>query len=364
MEKVGVALIGSQFVSSIHAEALAQVPNARVVAVASPTEEHVRAFAERHHIPQWFTDYRRVLDLAEVEMVVLGVPNYLHCPITLDAAAAGKHVVCEKPLCLNLQEADAMIEACKRHGVQLMYAEELCFAPKYVRLKQLVEEGALGKVYLIKQAEKHDGPHSPWFWDVEKSGGGVTMDMGCHAFEFFRWMLGRPRALNVYAQMDTYVHHNRTRGDDDATILVNFEGQVTGVAEESWAKKGGMDDRAEVYGSEGVCYADLLRGSSLHTYSTRGYGYAVEKAGSTQGWSFTMFEEGWNYGFPQEMQAFVNAVQNNTPAPVRGEDGKAVLEIIFAAYASAAHGRRIDLPYTPPAEYATRPIDIWLASRA
>ncbi|MDH7568382.1 MAG: Gfo/Idh/MocA family oxidoreductase [Armatimonadota bacterium] len=363
MEKVGVGLIGSQFVSNIHAEAFQRVPNATLVAVASPTEAHVRDFAARHHIPRWFTDYREMLALPEVQMVVIGAPNYLHCQMTVDAARAGKHVVCEKPLCMNLQEADAMIAACRDHGVKLMYAEELCFTPKYVRLKQLVDEGALGKVYLIKQAEKHDGPHSAWFWDVTKSGGGVTLDMGCHAFEFFRWMIGRPRALNVYAQMDTYVHRHRTQGDDAAVIIVNFEGQVTGVAEESWAKKGGMDDRAEVYGSEGVSYADLLRGNSLHTYSEPGYGYAVEKAGSTRGWSFTMFEETWNYGFPQEMQAFTDAVANNLPAPVSGEDGRAVLEIIFAAYASAATGRRVDLPYTPPPEFAQRPIDIWLASR-
>src|SRR5581483_12285543 len=79
-----------------------------------------------------------------------------------------------------------------RARVKLMYAEELCFTPKYVRLKRLVDEGALGRPYLVKQAEKHDGPHAPWFWDVGRSGGGVTLDMGCHAFEFFRWLLGKP----------------------------------------------------------------------------------------------------------------------------------------------------------------------------
>src|SRR5512138_950314 len=86
-----------------------------------------------------------------------------------------------------------MLPACAKARVKLMYAEELCFTPKYVRLKRLLDEGAVGKPYLIKQSEKHDGPHAPWFWDVGRSGGGVTMDMGCDAFEFFRWMLGKPR---------------------------------------------------------------------------------------------------------------------------------------------------------------------------
>src|SRR5205807_9418274 len=149
---------------------------------------------------------RKMLAIAELDMVVLGAPNDLHCAITLDTAAAGKHIVVEKPLCLNLGEADQMIAACKKAKVKLMYAEELCFAPKYVRLKQLLDSGALGKAVLLKQSEKHDGPHAPHFWDVNRAGGGVTMDMGCHAIEFFRWMIGRPPIQSVFAQMSTQVH--------------------------------------------------------------------------------------------------------------------------------------------------------------
>lgn len=356
MSQVQVGLIGSQFVSTIHAEAFKQVPAANLLAVASATEEHVKPFAEQHHIPHWFTDYRKMLEMDELDVVVLGLPNDLHCQATVDAAAAGKHVICEKPLCLNLQEADTMISACRQAGVKLMYAEELCFTPKYVRLKQLVEEGALGQVYLLKQSEKHDGPHSPWFWDVERSGGGVTMDMGCHAFEFFRWMLGKPRALSVYAEMATHVHRDKTRGDDDSLIIVNFEGSVTALAEESWAKKGGMDDRAEVYGSEGVAYANLLMGNAILTYSGVGYGYAVEKAGDTRGWTFTIYEEAWNYGFPQEMAHFIDCVQHDKEPMETGEDGKAVLEIIFAAYESARTGRKVNLPFPTT---AAKPIDLW-----
>ncbi len=354
MQKVRVGLIGSGFVSAIHYEALKRVAGAEVVAVASP--HHAEEFAAQRGIARWFSDYRRMLEMKDLDMVALGLPNDLHCRATLDAASAGKHVVCEKPLAMNLEEADRMIAACRNAGVKLMYAEELCFAPKYVRLKQLIEEGALGRVYLIKQSEKHDGPHAPWFWDVKRSGGGVTFDMGCHAIEFFRWMLGKPAALDVYAQMDTYVHKDKTAGDDNSLLIVNFAGGVTGLAEESWAKPGGMDDRAEVYGSEGVAYADLLRGSSILTYSERGYGYAVEKAGSTRGWSFTMYEEVWNYGFPQEFEHFVDCVANDRPPLETGEDGRAVLEILMAAYESARSGRRVPLPFSTSAR---SPFELW-----
>jgi len=357
MSPVGVGIIGSQFIAELHAAALKRVPDAKVVAVASPTQAHVKAFAEKRHIAMWFTDYHELLNLKEVQVVSLCLPNHLHCQATVDAARAGKHVICEKPLCLNLQEADRMIAACKEAGVKLMYAEELCFTPKYVRAKQLVDEGALGKVYLVKQSEKHFGPHSDWFWNVERSGGGALLDMGCHGIEFARWILGRPRATSVYAHCATYVHKDKTRGDDNAILLVEFGNDAVALIEESWARVGGMDDRAEIYGSKGVTYADLLHGSSLETFSEVGYGYAVEKAPTTTGWTFTMYEELWNYGFPQEMQHFIDCVRLDQKPSVTGEDGKAVLEIMMAAYASAGAGKKIALPF---ATEAKRPIDLWL----
>ena len=359
MRQVGVGLIGSQFVSSIHAEALRACPQAEIRAVASPSAGHARAFAERFAIPRHFTDPAEMLARPDIDMVVVGAPNDLHCRLTLDAAAAGKHVVMEKPLCLNLADADRMIAACRQANVKLMYAEELCFAPKYVRLKKLLDSGALGRPTLVKQSEKHDGPHADHFWNVDRSGGGVTMDMGCHAVEFFRWMLGRPPIKSVYAQMSTSVHGEKTRGEDNAILILEFEGGATAIAEESWTKPGGMDDRAEVYGTHGVAYADLLHGNAIETYSAVGYDYAVEKAGSTKGWSFTIYEEAWNYGFHGEMAHFVDCVQNDRKPLVTGEDGRAVLEVLMAAYESARTGGKVALPFQSKAR---KPIDLWWAA--
>ncbi|WP_339911499.1 Gfo/Idh/MocA family oxidoreductase [Symmachiella dynata] len=356
MSQVGVALIGSQFISTIHYESLQRVAAAEVRAVASRTEEHVRQFAEERGIPHWTTDYRELLKRDDIDMVVLGVPNYLHCEITVAAAQAGKHVVVEKPMAMNVAECDEMIAACHIAGVKLMYAEELCFTPKYVRLKQLADEGALGDLFLIKQSEKHDGPHAPWFWDVEKSGGGVMLDMGCHGIELARWMLGRPPITSVYCDLKLNMHADKTRGDDTSILIVDFEGGATAYIEESWAKLGGMDDRAEVHGTGGVAYADILQGTSIQTYSKEGYGYAVEKAGDTKGWSYTIYEEAWNYGFPQEMEHFVHCVRDDQQPCITGHDGRAVMEALYAAYASAGQGRRIDLPFETDAK---TPFELW-----
>jgi myo-inositol 2-dehydrogenase / D-chiro-inositol 1-dehydrogenase len=360
METVRVGLVGSGFVTAIHHEAFRLVPGAQVVGVASPTPGRAERFATERGILFHAMDYRALYDRKDIDLVVLGLPNDLHCEATVLAAQAGKHVVVEKPMALSLAECDRMIAACERAGVMLGYAEELCFAPKYVRMKRLVDEGAIGRVHLIKQSEKHDGPHAAWFYDTKRSGGGVSFDMGCHAVEFFRWFLGREsgkrEVRSVYAQMNTHVHHDKTDGEDEALLILELDGGAVGLAQESWTKPGGMDDRAEVFGSDGQIYADLLHGNALRTYSRAGYGYAVEKAGETRGWSYPVFEEIENYGFPQEMKHFADCVREGKTPIENGHDGRAVVEILHAAYASAGQGRRIDLPF---ASNATRPIDHW-----
>jgi predicted dehydrogenase len=357
--KVKVGIIGSGFEAAIQAASFQLMPEeAEVVAVASPSSGHAEELAKRYGIPRVFLDYREMLREPDLEMITIAAPNKLHAPMTLDIARAGKHVVCEKPLCLRLDEAGEMIDVCQREGVLLLYAEELFFAPKYTKAKEMAEEGAFGKVYLVKQSEKHFGPHSEWFWDVEQSGGGVLMDMGCHGIAFCYWFLGRPRIRSVYAQLGTYVHRGKTRGEDDALCIIEFEGGAVGLVETSWARRGGMDDRVEVYGEGGVTYANLLMGNALPTYSEHGFGYAVEKAPTTRGWSYPVFDELWNYGFPQEMRHFARCVRGKEAPRATGEDGRVVLEAIFAAYASAGFGRKVSLPFRP--EPDALPIHGWL----
>ncbi len=355
-KKIKVGMIGTGFVGDIHhATFKGWVHNAELVAVSSP--HNAAKFAREREIKDAYTDYHEMLKDKEIDVVDIGIPNDLHCEAVVAAAKAGKHIIIEKPLCVTLEEADEMIDACNKAGVLLMYAEELLFAPKYVRAKALIEEGAIGEPFLAKQSEEHPGPHMPWFWDVNRSGGGVLLDMGCHSIEYTRWVLGRPKVKSVTAVMGTYVHKDITEGEDHAYAIIEYEGDKIAMIENSWAKGGGVHDRCEIYGQKGHTQADLLRGSSLITYSEEGYGYAVEKAGETKGYTFTMFEEVWNYGFPQEMQHFINCILGKETCMVTGEDGREVLKIIYAAYQSAGEGRRIDFPYDPPT--VKIPIELW-----
>jgi myo-inositol 2-dehydrogenase/D-chiro-inositol 1-dehydrogenase len=356
--KVKVGIIGSGFEADIHAESFRIYPaEAEVVAVASPTPGNAGKLARKYGIPNVYTDYRVMLEQEDIEMVTITAPNYLHRQMTVDIARAGKHVVCEKPLCMTLEEADEMIDVCKHQGVLLMYAEELFFTPKYLKAKEMADQGAFGKIYLVKQSEKHFGPHAPWFWDVEKSGGGVYMDMGCHGVAFVYWFLDRPKLKSVYCQMGTYVHGDITKGEDNSLCILEFENGAVGLVEDSWARRGGMDDRIEVYGDQGVTYANLHMGNALQTFSETGYGYAVEKAPSTQGWTYPVFDELWNYGLPQEMAHFARCVRGKDSLIASGEDGRWVQEVLLAGYQSAGSGCKVPMPFYPSG--VKKPIDLW-----
>src|SRR6266516_3777680 len=322
MSKVKVGIVGSRFQADCIAAAVKAVPeDAEVVAVASPTKGHAAEFAKRHGVPHAYTDYHDLLRDPQVELISVTAPNRLHAHVTIDA--------------------------CQRAGVLLLYAEELFFAPKYVKAKQLADEGAFGRVHLVKQGEKHSGPHSDWFWDVEQSGGGALMDLGCHGIAFCWWFLGKQRVRSVYSHLSTQVNARRTKGDDEAITIIEFENGAVGMVENSWNRPGGMDDSIEVFGDKGQTYADMLMGNALPTYSEVGFGYAVEKAATTKGWSYPVFEEHWNYGFPQEMRHFALCVRRKETPISDGETGRVVQEILYAAYASAGLGRKISLPFRP-----------------
>ncbi|MEO6188697.1 MAG: Gfo/Idh/MocA family oxidoreductase [Ginsengibacter sp.] len=361
MQNTKIAILGAGFITDIHMESYHRfVPEADVVAVYARNIDKAKAFAEKHGIPQWYDNMEDIIKNSGCEVVDICLPNFLHHGAVLGAAAAGKHIIIEKPLAVTLEQADEMIEVCKKAGVKLMYAEELCFAPKYERVRQLVNEGAIGEIYMLKQAEKHSGPHSDWFYNIDLAGGGVLMDMGCHGIAWFRWMLKNAKAKSVYATMSTVLHKEGTKAEDNSVVIIEFEKGVTAVLENSWAKHGGMDDKSEVYGTGGVIYADLFMGNAAISYSRSGYGYAMEKADTTVGWSFTVFEEVFNQGYPHELKHFIECVQQDKTPVVTGEDGRAVLEIIYAAYASAAEGKKIMLPFTPK---VNKPIDLWLGTR-
>lgn len=215
-------------------------------------------------VPAAYDDVDALLSECECDIVDICLPNFLHHDVCLKAARAGKHVIIEKPLCLSLQEADEMIAACRENGKLLMYAEELCFAPKYERVRAIVESGAVGDVYMLKQCEKHSGPHSRWFYESDKSGGGVMMDMGCHAIAWFMWMLKNTAPKAVYGNF-MHVYHD-TDAEDHSITQLEFEcsgRKVLCVGEDSWVKQGGMQTASRCTGTKACATPTCSRATPL-----------------------------------------------------------------------------------------------------
>jgi predicted dehydrogenase len=354
---IRIGLVGAQFIGNLYVHSLRQVPGAAITAVASPNT--AAGFAARHGVEAHFSDYREMIGGAEIDAVAIAAPNDLHFDICLAAAQAGKHVLCEKPLAMSLDESDRMVEACRRAGVVLFYAENLLFAPMYDRVRELSRKGAVGAPFLVKQAQCHAGPYSPWFWDVDRSGGGVLLDMGCHSIHSICHTMGDwPEA--VTAALGRYKHGERGRGEDHTTVLLHFSGNRLGIAENSWAMPGGAD-YLEVYGAEGRLAANLERGAALTMYRAPGEESAADASASRTGWQFPMYEEAWQFGFPQEIQHFVDVIEGRAESRSTGEDGRRVLEIICAAYESARTGQRVSLPFLSSAR---KPIDHWFGTES
>ena len=348
-----MGLTGTGWVSDVHARAFARLPGARLRAVTSRDRGRGEAFARKHDIEQVHTDHRAMLDDPELDLICVGLPNDLHAPVVLDAAAAGKHVICEKPLATNLEDGQRMVDACREAGVMLALGVELCFVPKFVRVRELIAAGALGDVYHLSQREQHDGPHSPWFYDRGQAGGGVLMDMGCHSIEVMRYVLGYPKVLAVYARMANHLHPD-SELEDHCTMMVELEGGISALLEPSWALKGGMESHLNVYGTGGVVYADLLRDTGMRMFSATG----AEDDPGTLLWSVPDPDWLWNNGYPQQMEHFLACARSGDKPRVSGVDGLAQLELSYAAYRSAATGQRIELPYRPAG--VERAVDLWI----
>lgn len=362
-EIINVGLIGSGFVAELHAEAFRLVKGANIIAVASPTEDRRAKFVKKFKIPNSFSDYQQLLEMKDIDVVCVAVPNNLHAKVTVDAAEAKKHVIVEKPLCTTLSEADQMIEVCRKNDVKLCYAETLVFTPKYVKMKELIDDGALGKVYYVKQAERHFGPHSDWFWDISQAGGGFMMDAGCHGIEFCRWILNKQPIKSVYAHCETIFHHDKGLGEDTSLLIIEFQDGAIGLVENSSVRRGGMDDRSEAFGIDGNIEANLLMGNALKVYSEFGYtAYAGEKIPTTKGWTWVYWDEILQYGFHEEMIHFIDCIRNDKQPKETGEDGRVVLEVLYAGYESAAKGQKINFPYKPERPDLI-PITPWLKAK-
>jgi predicted dehydrogenase len=337
---VRIGLVGSGFVSTFYLLGLQDVPGWIIPVVASPNAENAQQFAKKWGIGEATSDVIGTIRRPDLDLIVLGVPNHVHAELAIRCAEAGKHVVCTKPLARNRAEARAMLQAVQAAGVLHGYAETEVFSPAVTKAKTYIDQGGIGNVLTVRSREAHGGPHGEWFWNKKLAGGGALLDMGCHTIEAARYFVGKGNpVVEVLAWTDQLVHHERTELEDNAVMLLRFEGGQLAQAELSWTAAGGLDLRNEVHGTEGVVFTDVTRETSLRVFSRTGAGYTVEKAQSDTGWSFPPVDEAWVYGYREEMRHFVDCVDNGRMPRETFEDGYVVNCILEAAYRSAASKR-------------------------
>jgi len=345
MKNVNIALIGAGFVCDFYMQGLSNVAGQAVQVVYSRTHATAAALAKKWGIPEISTDLDAVIGRDDIDLYVIGVPNYAHMEISLKLSAAGKNQVCTKPLARNAEEARIMYEAAVKAGAIHGYAETEVFAPAVVKARDIVVSGGIGDVKWVRSRESHSGPHSEHFWNPDLSGGGALVDMGCHCIEAARYFIGKDvRPKEVFAWGDTMVHE--IRGEDNALAIIRFENGSIGHLEVSWTSKGGLDLRNEVHGSDGAVFTDITRGTPIHGFTTGGSGYIVEKADAETGWVYPVPEEAFTYGYQAEMKHFVECVREGKRPRETYEDGYIVNAVMDAAYRSMKSGAWEPIEYT------------------
>jgi len=332
---LGTGLIGMFYTMTLHGRR----GRDRVHVVYSPTEDRVKSFAEEWDIPRWTTDMAEAINDPETDVVVVGLPNFVHQDAVIMAAEVGKAVLCTKPLGRNAAEAKAMLDAVEKAGVFHGYLEDLVYTPKILKSLQFVKDGAIGKVLWVRSRETHGGPHSAWFWDIELAGGGAIVDMGCHCIEIARNFVGKDnRPVEVMCWADTLVHP--IEAEDHGIGLIRFESGAIGQFEVSWAFRGGMDLRDEVSGTEGTIWIDHFLRTGLELFTAVGpKGYVSEKAEGATGWLFPVGDEVHELGYPDMFNDMLNALDNNEEPMETFYDGYVVNAIVDACYRSAESKR-------------------------
>ena len=248
-----LAFTGAGYISKVHARAAQKLPDVELAAVVNHRPESMAAFAAEFGIPRQYADVGALLRDGGVDALSVNTPNYLHAPQAIAALEAGVHVMVEKPMAMDAAEAQTMIAAGEKSGARLMVAHCWRFDSEVAWLRRQVEDGRLGRIVRTKGYSVHVrwGP-AGWFTQKRYAGGGAMADMGIHALDTVRFLLGDPRPTSVYARIGTY--YKDFDVDDTGVIVVNWEDGVTSYIESGWWQPhaDGPEAFTQLYGTAGL----------------------------------------------------------------------------------------------------------------
>lgn len=385
-ERIKVGMVGLGLVARSHLKGYLAHPRAEVVAVCDLNEENARAFARRHHLPQVYTSYEQMLAEGGIDLVDIGTPTFLHAPMALQAARAGKHIHCEKPFCRNVAEGLEVCAEVGRRGLKLLVGETYVFLAAHLKARQLIEAGAIGRALQIRQrhgawferpgALVYSGPaERNWRVDPAKSGGGAYPWIFDHAVHFFataEYLVPGSRIAQIYAVPARQAQAPGQRGaaHDPYTAAEVDIPLITWSYEDPACQ--GVWMRAERLNGK----YDYLRGFSTSVVGEHGLIEVLGEGGGNLCWEGRQqhlilhregqpaecfrFEEGgdeiWDSEISYYSQGHVNQVGHlldciaaDTQPRYTGEDGVHAVRCTLAAIRSAQEGRPVRVEQIEPA---------------
>jgi predicted dehydrogenase len=390
MERVRIGVVGTGLSGRLHLNNYSKLRGSKVDVVAVCSKDaDLASVAKAYGIPDYYDDYRRILERKDIDVVDLCVSTDLHEAFCIETARVRKHIICEKPLTgyfgkdqeaehvgfkvskeLMLKEAlrscDRVAKAVEENHVKFMYAENWVYAPPFAKLKSLIKASG-GTVLDIRAEESHSGSAAAYSRKWKTSGGGALMRLGAHPvggvlhLKHFEGMLKygkpiRPKSVTAEVKQHTkiesflkekkkYIVSTWEDVEDWGVMVIHFEDNSTATVFSSDGVLGGVRNLLTAYLSNAVVNVNMNPNNVLQVYAPEphifGDEYIAEKLETKAGWNFPSPDEDWVRGYPQELEDFVDAVRLDRE-PISGIDlARDVVEAIYAGYASAEEGKRI-----------------------
>jgi len=336
-EMVRVAVIGAGFIGEVHANSLNRLDNAEISAIVSSREKEGKEFADKYGA-RHFTSLDALLTEGEVDCVDICTPTFVHTEMTIKAAEAGKHILCEKPLALSVRDVDRMIKVVRGNNVKAMAGHTLRFWPEYIKAKQIVDSGELGKplhAFCERLAATPDWHKNSWGFN-EGKGGGASIDLHIHDLDYLIWLFGQPKVVNASG-----VYKPALGGVSHIGTNVVFQNGVTAFAEGGWAFKGAFPFTMalRILCEKGTIEWILRAGKNIEERDQKNNLLIYKEDGSIVE---PEIEEEDPYFL--ECKYFIDCIDKNMPIEnATFEDGRNALELALAATKAAKDQKPVKL---------------------
>lgn len=332
---VQIGVIGVGSIGKVHAQNLARrVPNATLAAIADANRAAADSVASQTGVKQVYTDYKEMLRNKDIEAVVVATPTFLKLEVVKAAAEAGKHIFCEKPMALTLKECDEFIHTSEKAGIKFQVGYQRRFDPSYMRLKQSLDAGQVGKMLLLR-SNTRDPPQKVAGWADPKVSGGIFLDTSSHDYDVIRWLSGSEAQSVMADGMTTAYPELKQLGDVDTTMtIIRLANGALAHVDACRVSVYGYDVRAEVVGTEGAAFMDIGRGSDAHL---------LKKDWESNEFSY-WYQQRFDEAYRGELEGFAAAVLSDSKPKVTARDGRGAVEIGLAARLSMEQRKAVSLP--------------------